>query len=86
MGKIEEPWEPFEIQVMIEGNTEKLLVIPDREEPGKYGVFDQHTAIGTVWPEQARQGRIWCGEGLMVKELLQQIGEQIDDYLQNKPV
>jgi len=86
MGRIEEPWEPFEIQVMIEGNAEKLLVVPDREEPDKYGIFDQHTAVGTVWPEEGKQGRIWCGEGLVVKELLQHIGEQIDDYLQNKPV
>jgi hypothetical protein len=85
MGRIEEPWEPFEIKVTIEGTPEKLLVIPDREEP-KYEIFDQHTSIGTVWPEQGKQGKIWCGEGLVVKELLVQIGEQVDDYLVNKPV
>lgn len=86
MGRIEEPWEPFEIKVLIEGVPEKLLVIPDREDP-KYEIFDQHTAIGMVWPEQGKQGKkIWCGEGFVVKELLVQIGEQIDDYLVNKPV
>lgn len=85
MGKIEEPWEPFEIQVMIEGQPEKLLVIPDREEL-KYEIFDQYTSIGTVWPDQGKLGRIWCGEGLVVKELLDKIGMSIDDYLNNKPV
>lgn len=84
MGKIEEPWEPFEIQINIEGNPEKLLVIPDREEP-KYEVFDQHTSIGTVWVEEGKYGKIWCGEGAVVRELIAQIGEQIDDYLLNKP-
>lgn len=86
MGKIEEPWEPFNIQVMIEGKSEKLLVIPDREEPDKYELFDQYISIGTAWIEQGKQGKVWCGEGLMVKELLPAIGTQIDDYLQNKPV
>lgn len=85
MGRVEEPWEPFEIQVMIEGLPEKLLVIPDREEP-KYEIFDQYTSIGTVWSDQGKLGKIWCGEGLVVKELLGQIGELIDDYLNNKPV
>lgn len=77
MGKISESWEPFEIEVTIEGNPEKLLVIPDREET-KYELFDQYTSIGTVWPDENKQGRIWCGEGLVARELLDQIGEQID--------
>ncbi|MBB5636852.1 hypothetical protein HDE68_002765 [Pedobacter cryoconitis] len=85
MGNIEEPWEPFEIQVLIEGNNERLLVIPDMDEP-KYEIFDEHTSIGTVWVENQKQARNWCGEGLVVKELLARIGEQIDDYLNNKPV
>jgi hypothetical protein len=38
MGKIAEQWEPFEIQVTIEGETKSLLVVPDREEP-KYQIF-----------------------------------------------
>lgn len=83
MSKIEEPWEPFNIQVTIEGNTEQLLVIPDSDEP-TYEIFDQHTSIGTVW--QDPQAGIWCGEGLIVRELMVQIGEQIDDYLNNKPI
>nr|WP_068891959.1 hypothetical protein [Pedobacter panaciterrae] len=86
MGKIEEPGEPFGIQVIIEGNSEKLLIIPNPDEPNKYEVFDEYTSIGTVWSDQGKQGRIWCGEGFVVKELLQQIGEQINDYLQNKPL
>lgn len=85
MGRIEEPWEPFEVQVTIEGNPERLLVIPDRDEP-KYEVFDEQTSIGTVWREQGKQGTVWCGEGLVARELLIQIGEQIDDYRSNKPI
>lgn len=79
MGKIAEPWEPFDIQVSIEGNMEKLLVVPDREEP-KYSLFDDNTAIGTVWTTVGTQGRVWCGEGAVVLELLDQIGVQIDVY------
>lgn len=74
MGKIAEPWEPFEIQVSIEGNMEKLLVVPDREEP-RYEIFDQHTSIGTTWKDQDQ----WCAEGMIARELLDQIGEQIDE-------
>ncbi|TDQ11776.1 hypothetical protein [Pedobacter metabolipauper] len=85
MSKIEEPWEPFNIELSIEGKPERLLVIPDREEP-KYELFDQHTSIGTVWTETGKQGRFWCGEGLIVKELLDLIGEQIDTYTENKPI
>ncbi len=85
MKRVEEPWEPFEIVVMIEGESETLLVVPDREEP-KYEIFDQFTSIGRVWSDQGRLGKFWCGEGLIVKELLDQIGESIDNYLNNKPV
>lgn len=74
MGKIAEPWEPFEIQVSIEGNMEKLLVVPDREE-SRYEIFDQHTSIGTAWKDQDQ----WCAEGMIARELLDQIGVQIDE-------
>lgn len=79
MGKIAEPWEPFEIQVSIEGNMERLLVIPDREEP-KYELFDEHTSIGTAWTVEENQLKRWCAEGAVAQELLDQIGEQIDAY------
>lgn len=79
MGKIAEPWEPFEIWVTIEGNKEKFLVIPDREEP-KYELFDDQTSVGTVWKEQKDVGKIWCAEGAIARELLDQIAEQIDAY------
>lgn len=85
MGKIEEPWEPFNIQLTIEGNTEQLLVVPDQDGL-KYEIFDQHTSIGTVWQVKQEQEKIWCGEGLIVRELIVQIGEQMDDYLDNKPL
>jgi hypothetical protein len=85
MGKIEEEWEPFEIQVTIEGETKSLLVVPDREEP-KYEIFDQYTSLGTIWQETDKTGKIWCGEGLVVTELLTQLGTQVEDYLNNKPV
>ncbi|TKC62048.1 hypothetical protein FBD94_07370 [Pedobacter hiemivivus] len=85
MGKIEEEWEPFEIQVTIEGETKSLLVVPDREEP-KYEIFDQYTSLGTIWQETDNTGKIWCGEGLVVNELLTQLGMQLEDYLNNKPV
>lgn len=84
MGKVEEPWEPFDIQVLIEGQWERLLVIPDREEP-KYELFDEQTSIGMVWPDQTPQGRLWCAEGLIAKELVDQVAEQIDQYYLNKP-
>jgi hypothetical protein len=84
MGKIEEEWEPFEIQVNIEGQLRPLLVVPDREEP-KYEVFDEHTSLGVMWREIADAGEIWCGEGVVVKALLATMGEQIEDYLANKP-
>lgn len=79
MGKIAEPWEPFEIWVTIEGNKEKFLAIPDREEP-RYEVFDDHTSVGTVWSEKNDSNTIWCAEGAIARELLDQIGEQIDSY------
>lgn len=85
MGKIEEEWEPFEVQVTIEGEVKPLLVVPDREEPG-YAVFDQHIPLGTIWQESDETGKVWCGEGMTVKALLTQLGEQIEDYLNNKPV
>ncbi|SMC89048.1 hypothetical protein [Pedobacter africanus] len=85
MGNIAEDWEPFEIQVTIEGEVKPLLVIPDREEP-KYAIFDQHTSLGTVWQESGKQGKIWCGEGVAVQALIVQLGEQLEDYLNNKPV
>jgi len=85
MGKIEEEWEPFEIQVTIEGEPKSLLVVPDREEP-KYEIFDEYTSLGTIWQETDYAGKIWCGEGLVVKELLTQLGMQVEDYLNNKPV
>ncbi|MCX2451777.1 hypothetical protein OQX61_10945 [Pedobacter sp. PLR] len=84
MGKIEEPWEPFDIQVLIEGQWERLLVIPDREDL-RYELFDQETSIGQVWPEETAQGKVWCAEGLIAKELVDQVGEQIDQYYLNKP-
>lgn len=84
MGKIEEDWEPFEIQVTLEGEARSLLVIPDREEP-KYQIFDRHTSLGMVWQESGKSGKVWCGEGIAVKALLTQLGEQVEDYLNNKP-
>lgn len=84
MGKVEEPWEPFDIQVLIEGQWERLLVIPDREEL-KYELFDEQTSIGMVWPDETSQGRFWCAEGLIAKELVDQVAEQIDQYYLNKP-
>lgn len=83
MGKIEEDWEPFEIQITIEGQYKPLLVIPDREEP-KYEIFDQHTSLGMMWREMGKDGEIWCGEGVVVKALLVSLGEQLEDYLTNK--
>ncbi|TCC93150.1 hypothetical protein [Pedobacter hiemivivus] len=85
MGKIEEEWEPFEIQVTIEGETKSLLVVPDREDP-KYEIFDEYTSLGTIWQDTDKTGKIWCGEGLVVNELLTQLGTQVEDYLNNKPV
>ena len=79
MGKITEPWEPFEIWVTIEGNKEKFLVIPDREEP-KYEIFDDYTSVGTVWSEKSDSNKTWFAEGAIARELLDQIGEQIDSY------
>ncbi|NQX53017.1 hypothetical protein HQN86_05275 [Pedobacter panaciterrae] len=85
MGNIAEEWEPFEIQVTIEGEVKSLLVVPDREEP-KYAIFDQHIPLGTMWQESGKTGKVWCGEGVVVKALLTQLGEQLEDYLNNKPV
>lgn len=77
MAKISEPWEPFDIQVVIEGKMEKILVIPDREE-AKYELFDDHTSIGNVWTELKGTATVWCAEGMIARELLDQIGEQIE--------
>ena len=85
MGNIEEGWEPFEVQVNIEGALRPLLVVPDQEEP-KYEVFDHYTSLGTIWQELGETGKIWCGEGIAVKALLVPLGEQIEDYLTNKPI
>ena len=85
MGNIEEGWEPFEVQVIIEGEMRPLLVVPDLEEP-KYAIFDQHTTLGVMWQELGGSGKSWCGEGMAVEALLEQLGEQIENYLQNKPI
>lgn len=85
MGNIAEDWEPFEIQVTIEGAVKPLLVIPDREEP-KYAIFDQHTPLGTIWREEGNNVKSWCAEGVVVKAWLTQLGEQMEDYFNNKPL
>lgn len=85
MGKIAEEWEPFEIQVTIEGETKSLLVVPDREE-SKYQIFDQHTSLGLIWQENGKTGKVWCGEGMVVRALVTELGEQVENYLNNKPV
>ena len=85
MENIADAWEPFEIQVTIDGEVKPLLVIPDRDEP-KYAIFDQYTSLGTVWQESGKTGKVWCGEGMAVKALLTQLGEQLEDYFNNKPV
>lgn len=77
MSKIAEPWEPFEIQVLIEGQMEKILVVPDRDE-AKYQLFDDLTSLGSVWSEQKASGMVWCAEGMIARELLDQVGEQIE--------
>ena len=85
MGKIAKEWEPFEIQVTIEGVPKTWLVVPDREEP-KYEIFDQHTSLGLIWQEMGKTGKVWCGEGLVVRDLVASLGEQVENYLNNKPV
>ncbi|MBB5437975.1 hypothetical protein HDC92_001649 [Pedobacter sp. AK017] len=85
MGKIAEEWEPFEIQVTIEGEIKSLLVVPAREEL-KYEVFDQLTSLGLIWQEIGKTGKIWCGEGIVVRALVAELGEQVENYLNNKPV
>lgn len=85
MENIADDWEPFRIQVTIEGKVKSLLIIPDREKP-QYAVFDQHVPLGTIWQDSGKSGKIWCGEGVVVRALLTQLGEQIDDYLLNKPI
>lgn len=77
MSKIAEPWEPFEIQVLIEGQMEKILVVPDQDE-AKYQLFDDLTSLGSVWSEQKGSGLVWCAEGMIARELLDQVGEQIE--------
>ncbi|SMD10086.1 hypothetical protein [Pedobacter nyackensis] len=77
MSKIAEPWEPFEIQVLIEGQIEKILVVPDQEE-ARYQLFDDLTSLGSVWSEQKESGMVWCAEGMIARELLDQVGEQIE--------
>ncbi len=85
MARIEEDWEPFEIEVPIEGEPKAFLVIPEREEP-TYKIFEQHTYLGVMWLEHRKTGKIWCGEGMVVKALALQLGEQIESYLSSKPV
>jgi hypothetical protein len=88
MSKIAEPWEPFEIQVLIEGKMEKILVVPDRDE-AKYQLFDDRTSLGIVWSEQKGPGMTWCAEGMIARELLDQVGEQIEQntiWLQEEDV
>lgn len=77
MTRVAEPWEPFDIEVLIEGKTEKILVIPDPDE-AKYQLFDDHTPIGNVWTEQRGTDTVWCAEGMIARELLEQAGEQIE--------
>ena len=85
MANIEEGWSPFQVQVIIEGALKPLLVVPDQEEP-RYEVFDQYTSLGTLWQEQDKTGKIWCGEGTAVQALLEPLAAQIENYLANKPV
>jgi hypothetical protein len=71
--------ESFEIEIAIEGQPETLLVIPN-EFKHIYTVYDQDTTIGTVWPVKTHEGISWCAEGFIARELLEQIGAQIEAY------
>jgi hypothetical protein len=71
--------EPFEIQVMIEGGMEQMLVIPNSGE-NNYKVFDGITSVGTVWTELQEGEQVWCADGMIARELLDQIGEQIEAF------
>lgn len=66
MAKKAEEGEPFEIQVSIEGELKSLLVVPDREE-ARYAIFEQHVPLGTIWKESGDVGKIWCGEGAVLR-------------------
>jgi hypothetical protein len=71
--------EPFDIQVMVEGNMESLLVIPNAEE-NNFKIFDDITYVGTVWTEDRDNKKVWCADGMIARELLDQIGQQIDAF------
>lgn len=71
--------EPFNIQVMVEGNLESLLAIPHEEE-NNFKIFDNITFVGTVWEENRDGRKVWCADGLMARELVDQIGQQIDAF------
>jgi hypothetical protein len=71
--------ETFEIEINIEGLPETLSVIQN-EFKHIYSVYDQGTAIGTVWPVKTATGVDWCAEGPMARDLLDQIGAQIEAY------
>ncbi|WGQ10694.1 hypothetical protein QG516_03370 [Pedobacter gandavensis] len=85
MENIEQESEPFEIQVTIDQEVKCLLVIPDWEEP-KYAIFDVYTSLGTVWKESGETRQVWRAQGLIATSLLGQLSEQIDGYLNSKPV
>jgi hypothetical protein len=71
--------ESFEIEINIEGQPETLNVIQN-EFKHIYTVYDQGTSIGTVWPVETHEGVSWCAEGSIARELLEQIGAQIEAY------
>jgi hypothetical protein len=71
---------PFNITISIEGMPEQLYIVPEitGKKTTEYKVFDNKTYIGTVWADFNEQGRFWCAEGAMARELLAQIGQQIE--------
>jgi len=58
---------------------EQMLVIPNSEE-NNYKVFDGITSVGTVWTELQEGKQVWCADGMIARELLDQIGEQIEAF------
>ncbi|PYF68481.1 hypothetical protein [Pedobacter nutrimenti] len=71
--------QPFDIEVLIRGKKEVLLVIPDHESH-KFMVFDGDIYLGTVLPMLEEEGVKWTSDKLMADELLAQIGDKIENH------
>jgi len=72
--------EPFDIQVTIGGQLERLRVVPENNqvEPHEYKLFKGEEYLGKVWPDCIDEGVCWYTSDLIAEDTLLKIGDAIE--------